>query len=170
MRGRYCLMLALLTTAISTGCGGGGGTRQDVPAGQLAVSPSSLNFGKVPVGQKSTQTGTLKAGNSGITVASADWSGEGFSVSGIAFPVTVPAGQSVSFKVTFAPQKAGSSSGNITLPQQRYRTRPTRRRFGRQRNPVVRTQRHAFMERQQGQRGWLQHIPRGVSSRNVTPR
>jgi len=115
MRGSYCLMLALLTTAISTGCGGGGGTHQDVPAGQLVVSPASLNFGQVPVGQQLTQTGTLKAGNSGITVASVDWSGEGFSVSGISFPVTVPAGQSVSFKVTFAPQQAGSSSGNITF-------------------------------------------------------
>ena len=115
MRGSYCLMLALLTTAISMGCGGGGGTHQDVPAGQLVVSPASLNFGQVPVGQQSTQTGTLKAGNSGITVASVDWSGEGFSISGISFPVTVPAGQSVSFKVTFAPQQAGSSSGSITF-------------------------------------------------------
>ncbi len=115
MRGTYLLGLVILTAAISVGCGGGSGTHQDVPAGQLVVSPSSLDFGKVAVGHKVTKTGTIRAGNARITVASADWSGEGYSVSGIAFPVTVAAGQSVSFKVTFAPQKGGSSSGNISF-------------------------------------------------------
>ena len=36
-------------------------------------------------------------------------------MSGITFPVTVAAGQSVSFNVTFTPQAAGSSSGNISF-------------------------------------------------------
>ncbi len=115
MHGTCLLGLVILTAAISVGCGGGSGTHQDVPAGQLAVSPSSLDFGKVAVGDKATKTGTLKAGNSRVTVTSADWSGEGYSVSGIAFPLTVAAGQSVSFTVTFAPQKGGSSSGNISF-------------------------------------------------------
>ena len=48
-------------------------------------------------------------------MASADWDGEGYSVSGIVFPVTVPAGQSVHFKVTFEPHQAGGSAGNIRL-------------------------------------------------------
>ncbi len=115
MRGTCLLGLVIMTAAISVGCGGGSGTHQDVPAGQLVVSPSSLDFGKVAVGDKATKTGTLKAGNSRVTVTSADWSGEGYSVSGIAFPLTVAAGQSVSFTVTFAPQKGGSSSGNISF-------------------------------------------------------
>jgi ASPM-SPD-2-Hydin domain-containing protein len=117
MYGRYLLKLVILTTAISLGCGGGGGggTHQDVSAGQLALSPPSLNFGKVQLGQEVTKQATLRAGDSGITVTSAAWSGEGFSVSGISFPVIVPAGQSVSFKVTFAPHTAGSSSGKISL-------------------------------------------------------
>jgi len=115
MRGTCLLGLVILTAAISVGCGGGSGTHQDVPAGQLVVSPSSLDFGKVAVGDKATKTGTLKAGNSRVTVTSADWNGEGYSVSGIAFPLTVAAGQNVSFTVTFAPQKGGSSSGNISF-------------------------------------------------------
>jgi hypothetical protein len=114
MRGRYFLGLIILTTMISIGCGGGN-TRLDVAAGQLAVIPSSLDFGKVAVGQKATRTGTLHAGNASITVTSADWSGEGFSLSGIAFPITVAAGQSVPFRVTFAPQKGGTSSGKINF-------------------------------------------------------
>ena len=81
--------------------------------GELAVSPSNMDFGKVAVGTRKSQTGTLSAGDSGITVTSADWSGEGYSVSGVVFPLTVPAGQSVHFKVTFAPHRGGSSAGNI---------------------------------------------------------
>jgi hypothetical protein len=117
MRGRYShlLQLAVLTAAASIGCGGGSAVHHTVAAGQLAVSPARLNFGQVAVGQQSTITGTITAGDSSVAVTSADWSGEGFSVSGITFPVTVAAGQSVSFTVTFAPQKPGSSAGNISF-------------------------------------------------------
>lgn len=114
MHGRFFLGLAVLTAAILVGCGGGSGKR-DVAAGELAVSPSVLDFGKVAVGSHKGKTGTLTAGDSGITVTSADWSGEGFSVSGIVFPLTVHAGQSVPFKVTFAPHRAGSSAGTISF-------------------------------------------------------
>jgi Abnormal spindle-like microcephaly-assoc'd, ASPM-SPD-2-Hydin len=117
MHARYFLGLTVLLGAIAIGCGGGSGNgaHQDVAAGQLSVSPSTLAFGQVQVGQKVTKTGTIKAGNARITVSSADWSGEGFSVTGISFPLTVAAGQSVPFNVTFAPQKGGSSSGKISF-------------------------------------------------------
>ena len=115
MRGRYSVGLAVLMAAISIGCGGGGGTGPNVAAGQLAVSPSTLDFGQVAVGTKATRTGTLTAGNARIVVNSADWSGEGYTVSGVTFPVAIAAGQSVAFKVTFSPLKGGSSSGNISF-------------------------------------------------------
>jgi hypothetical protein len=113
MHGQFFLSLAILTTSISIGCGSGGGTGPKVAAGELAVSPSVLDFGKVAVGSHSGKTGTLTAGDSTITVTSADWSGEGYSVSGIVFPLTIHAGQSVPFRVTFAPHHAGSSEGKI---------------------------------------------------------
>ncbi len=84
-------------------------------AGQLAVSPSALNFGNVAVGSSKNLTGTLTAGASDISVSSADWNGSGYSVSGITFPVTVSAGQSVSFTVSFAPQAAGASNGSVSF-------------------------------------------------------
>jgi len=117
MHGRLFLGLTLLTAAISIGCGGGSSVKADtsVSAGALAVSPPKLTFGKVTVGTQKTGTGTLTAGNSSITVTSVDWSGEGFSVTGIAFPVTVAAGQSVPFKVVFAPQHEGTVAGKITF-------------------------------------------------------
>jgi hypothetical protein len=81
----------------------------------LGVSPSTLNFGTVAVGSSLNKAGTLTAGNSDVTVSSAAWSGLGYSVTGISFPVTVPAGQSVSFTVTFAPSVTGSSPGNVSF-------------------------------------------------------
>ncbi|MGH9503945.1 MAG: choice-of-anchor D domain-containing protein [Terriglobales bacterium] len=92
----------------------GGSTAPRPPAaGELAVSPKTLDFGKVTVGTTKGLTGALTAGNATITVKSAAWSGEGYSVSGIVFPATIPAGQSAHFKVIFAPQAAGTSSGGI---------------------------------------------------------
>jgi len=95
-----------------TGGGGGGGT---VGAGQIAVAPTTMSFGNVAVGADSVKQGTLTAGSSDIKVSSAAWNGQGYSVSGITFPVTVPAGQSVPFTVTFAPPASGSSPGAIVF-------------------------------------------------------
>ncbi len=50
-----------------------------------------------------------------MTVSSAAWSGLGYSVSGITFPLTIAAGQSVSFTVTFTPQSGGGSPGSISF-------------------------------------------------------
>ena len=103
MRGRYSIGLTILMVAISVGCGGGSGTRLNVAAGQLAVSPSTLDFGQVAVGAKATRTGTLTAGNARIVVTSADWSGEGYSVSGVTFPVAIAAPGSTTLTVIGAP-------------------------------------------------------------------
>jgi hypothetical protein len=82
---------------------------------QLGVSPTSMNFGTVLLGTSQNQTGTLTASGSNVTVSSASWNGAGYSLGGIAFPVTVPAGQSVPFTVTFAPQTAGTSRGSVSF-------------------------------------------------------
>jgi hypothetical protein len=129
MRQENLLGFVLFLLLISVACGGragtgtrsgssggsGNGVQVDVPAGQLTVIPSALNFGQVAVGQSEKKTGTLKAGNASITISSADWKGEGYSISGITFPATVAAGQSISFDVTFTPQKSGSSTGTISF-------------------------------------------------------
>jgi hypothetical protein len=84
-------------------------------AGQLVVAPTTMSFGNVAVGSNSVQQGTLTAGSSDITVTSAAWNGQGYSLSGITFPAVVPAGQSVPFSVTFAPQTAGSTPGSVVF-------------------------------------------------------
>lgn len=83
--------------------------------GQLAVTPSTMNFGSVTVNTSATLTGTLTAGSTDIQVASAGWSGTGYTVDGITFPVTVAAGSSVPFTVTFTPQTAGTLNGSVSF-------------------------------------------------------
>jgi hypothetical protein len=90
---------------------------QPAPASssQLAVSPTTMTFPGVAVGSSQNQSGTLSASFSSVTVSTASWNGTGFSLSGITFPVTIPAGQSVPFTVTFAPQTAGATSGAVSF-------------------------------------------------------
>jgi hypothetical protein len=83
--------------------------------GQLTVAPSTLNFGNVTDGTTQNQTGTLSASNAPVTVSSLGVSGSQFSVTGLSLPVTIAAGNSVSFQVTFAPQTTGAASANVTF-------------------------------------------------------
>ncbi len=91
------------------------GSGTGTTAGQLAVAPSSINFGSVTIGTTQNQMGTLSATSAPVTVSSLGVSGSQFSVSGISFPVTIAAGSSVSFQVTFTPQTSGTSSANATF-------------------------------------------------------
>ncbi len=84
----------------------GAGTAQ----GQLAVTPTSTDFGSVTVGTSKTQAGTLSASGSGVSVSAATVTNAEFSLSGITFPLTIAAGQSVPFTRTFTPQTSGSAS------------------------------------------------------------
>ncbi|HXC44452.1 MAG TPA: hypothetical protein VNY51_13135 [Candidatus Dormibacteraeota bacterium] len=83
--------------------------------GQLSVDPSTMNFGAVALGGSANLTGTLTAGSSDINVTSAAWSGQGYNISGITFPVMVAAGKSVTYMVTFTPQVAGDSPGSVSF-------------------------------------------------------
>jgi Abnormal spindle-like microcephaly-assoc'd, ASPM-SPD-2-Hydin len=83
--------------------------------GQLALTPSNLSFGNVAVGSAQSQTGALTASNGPVIVSSGTVSGSEFHVSGITLPTTIPAGTTISFKVTFAPQMSGSTSGKVSF-------------------------------------------------------
>jgi Abnormal spindle-like microcephaly-assoc'd, ASPM-SPD-2-Hydin len=86
------------------------------PITQLTPSPASLSFGSIITGASGTQSVTLaNTGNSSVSVSQISTSGAGFSAAGFALPVTLSAGQSISFSVTFAPTTTGSLSGNVTV-------------------------------------------------------
>jgi ASPM-SPD-2-Hydin domain-containing protein len=85
------------------------------PAGQLAVSPSTLSFGNVVVGNNAQQTAQLQASGATVTVSSVNVSNSEFTVSGLTFPVIIPAGQGAQFTVTFTPQSTGATSGTASF-------------------------------------------------------
>lgn len=87
-----------------------------IAAGQLASNPSSEAFGNVIIGnQQSISETVTNTGGTSVTVSQVAVSGTGFSVSGIATPLTINAGQSTSFNVIFTPQAAGAASGKVTM-------------------------------------------------------
>ena len=89
----------------------GAGTLQ----GQLAVTPVSADFGSVTVGTSKTQSGTLVASGSSVTLSSASVTDSEFSLSGIAFPVTIAAGQSMPFTLTFVPRASGGAAATLSF-------------------------------------------------------
>ncbi len=89
----------------------GAGTAQ----GQLTLAPTALNFGNATVGTNVSQTSSLSAGGASVTVSSASLSSAEFSLTGISFPVTIAAGQSVPVTMTFSPQASGSASGVLSV-------------------------------------------------------
>jgi hypothetical protein len=82
----------------------------------LGASPATVSFGNIAVGSNSQQTVTLtNTGNASATISSLVATGSGFSVMGLATPVTIGANQSASFTAQFAPATTGAASGSITI-------------------------------------------------------
>ena len=84
-------------------------------AGTLAVAPTSLSFGNVVDGTSSALGGSLIASGASVTVSSASLNNGEFVLSGISLPVTIPAGKSSSFTVTFTPQASGATSASLSF-------------------------------------------------------
>jgi hypothetical protein len=84
-------------------------------AGQLGVSPTTLALGSVVVGTSGSGSGTLTATGASVTITSASANNSAFSVSDLTFPVTITAGQSLPFSVTFTPTSAGAVSATLSF-------------------------------------------------------
>jgi hypothetical protein len=91
-------------------------TGTGAPAGPLTATPASLSFGSVQLGSSQSLSETLtNSGTSSISVSQATATGAGFSFTGLTLPLTLAAGQTATFNVTFAPQSAGAVSGNLAI-------------------------------------------------------
>jgi Abnormal spindle-like microcephaly-assoc'd, ASPM-SPD-2-Hydin len=84
-------------------------------AGQLAVTPAALAFGNVVITTSANLPATLSATGAIVTVTSANVTSSEFTLSGLSFPVIIPAGNNVQFTVTFAPQATGAASGTVSF-------------------------------------------------------
>jgi hypothetical protein len=96
---------------------GSSGSSGGSPSGdiQLIVSPASLGIGNVVDGTSGAASGSLTASGASVTITSAETTNSVFSVSGLSLPVTIAAGQTVPFTVTFSPLSAGSANATLTF-------------------------------------------------------
>lgn len=83
--------------------------------GTLGVTPGSMSFGNVTIGTTQTQNGSVTASGGSVTLSSTSSSNSAFILAGLTLPVTLSAGQSLPFTVTFAPTASGTASANISF-------------------------------------------------------
>jgi len=83
---------------------------------QLTCVASKLLLGEVAVGQASDKLMTItNSGGTRLTVLSAVSTGTEFGMNGLDLPLTLAAGESFTFRVTFAPQRSGPVDGSISI-------------------------------------------------------
>ena len=83
---------------------------------RLTSSPAQLQFGEVTLGQTKNAFVTItNRGGSSLTVSAATSTRAEFSLSGLDLPLSLSAGESYTFTVTFAPQARGVADGSISV-------------------------------------------------------
>lgn len=94
-----------------------------VTPGALGANPTSLDFGTVQVGNNQALSETVtNTGGSSVTISQIAASGTGFALSGLSTPVTLGAGQSANFTVTFTPsQRAAPVETRASHPMEPIR-------------------------------------------------
>lgn len=91
-------------------------TITEEPTRLLAISPSTVAFGEVVVGNGTPMAVTLiNAGTLATTVFSGSTAGAGFSVGSEDFPFTLPAGSSATTTVVFKPQSGATVTGGVSF-------------------------------------------------------
>lgn len=84
-------------------------------SGTLSVAPASISFGSVNIGSTQSQSGSISASGGSVTLSSTSSSNSAFTLGGLTLPMTLAAGQSVPYTVTFAPTISGTASANISF-------------------------------------------------------
>jgi len=74
-----------------------------------------MNFGSVTIGSTQSQSGSLTATGGSITLSSTSSSNSAFTLAGVNPPLTLSAGQSVPYTVTFTPTASGAASAKISF-------------------------------------------------------
>jgi Abnormal spindle-like microcephaly-assoc'd, ASPM-SPD-2-Hydin/Protein of unknown function (DUF1573) len=84
--------------------------------GVLTMSPASVSFGNVSVGQSGAQSVRLSnTGTSSTTISSAGAIGAGYSISGLSAGQVIGAGQNISFTTSFNPAVSGATTGTVSI-------------------------------------------------------
>lgn len=82
----------------------------------LAITPTSVNFGNLALKSVGTQNVTLQnTGTSNLSFQGISLSGTGFGYSNLSPGFSLAPNQTVTFKVSFSPKAAGPASGTLTF-------------------------------------------------------
>jgi hypothetical protein len=110
--------VALLVILVTSGCVGvtGKSTNPAVAGPSIEISPSTVSFGNLAIGQSATKTVTVTNSGTGmLTVSGISVAGTGFSASGPKLPISLSAGQSASISAVFKPTAGKTDTGTITI-------------------------------------------------------
>ncbi len=110
--------VALAVILVTSGCVGvtGKGTTPTVTGVAIEISPSSVSFGSVAVGQSTTKTVTLtNSGTEALSVSGISVAGTGFTASGPHLPISLAAGESTSISAVFKPTAGKADTGTIKI-------------------------------------------------------
>jgi Abnormal spindle-like microcephaly-assoc'd, ASPM-SPD-2-Hydin/HYDIN/CFA65/VesB-like, Ig-like domain len=113
-----CGTIALLVILMLSGCVGvtGKGTTQTATGVSIEISPSTVSFGNLAVGQSATKTVTVtNSGTEMLAVSGISVAGTGFTASGPKLPISLSAGQSASISAVFKPTAGVADTGTITI-------------------------------------------------------
>ena len=110
------LLLLTFSVALLNGCAGIVKTASQTVAGLFQLNPTSVNFGTVTVGKKTTQSVSISnTGAVAVNITQATFSNSQFSLSGTTLPMALPAGQSGTLTLGITPAAAGNVTGTMTV-------------------------------------------------------
>jgi hypothetical protein len=96
--------------------GSGVSKSEPPPTSALRATPASLTFGSVQVGESAKLPIALtNMGASSVTISESQLRGAGFSVAGLSSPLSLGAGESITFAIEFAPEAGGPVTGQLTF-------------------------------------------------------
>ena len=110
------IVIGMLITSGCVGVAGKPGTGGGTSSLAIEVSPSTVNFGSVTVGQNASQTLTItNTGVKSLTISGISVAGSGFAMKAVTLPMSLAAGESATVTTTFTASASGPASGKVMI-------------------------------------------------------
>lgn len=109
------ILVGILFTSGCVGVAGKPGT-PGTSGVSIDVSPASISFGSLTVGQSASKTLAItNTGTKSLTVSGISVAGSGFSMKSVALPMVLTPGESMNVSTTFTAAASGAASGKVMI-------------------------------------------------------
>lgn len=120
MSRKFWFVLSIVLPLCTIGCthaiSSGGSSSTPAAQSKIVLTPDSVDFSSVAVGQKNSQTIKISNEDSKVRqITGAQVSGAGLSLSGLKFPLSLAPQASQTFNIEFAPAATGTVNGKLTV-------------------------------------------------------